>query len=121
MAEVRVLLDANLHRVFGNRDAAARRRVIEETYTEDVTFTDPEGTVTGRDALDERAGALLAGVPESFHFVADGPVYVGADGGALAWAFGPPGSPVARGIDVVTVRDGRISELRTMLARDTLP
>lgn len=121
MAEVRELLDANLHRVFGNRDAAARRRVIEETYTDDVTFTDPEGTVTGRDALDERAGALLAGAPESFDFVEDGPPYVGADSGALAWAFGPPGSPVARGIDAVTVRDGRISELRTMLSRDALP
>jgi hypothetical protein len=115
MAEVRELLEANLHRVFGNRDAAARRRIIDETYADDVAFTDPEGTVTGRDALDERAAALLARAPENFDFAEDGPPYVGTDSGALAWTFGPPDSPVARGIDVITVRDGRISELRTML------
>jgi ketosteroid isomerase-like protein len=115
MAEVRELLDANLRGVFGNRDAASRRRIIDETYADDVAFTDPEGTVTGRDALDERAAALLARVPENFDFVEDGPAYVGTGSGALAWRFGPPDSPVARGIDVITVRDGRISELRTML------
>jgi len=115
MAEVRELLDANLNRVFNTRDAVARRRAIRETYTDDVTFTDPEGTVQGHDALDERAAALLARTPDTFEFVEDGPRYVGADAGALAWRFGPPDAPVARGIDVITVRDGLISELRTML------
>lgn len=118
MAEIRELLDANLHLVFGNRDGAARRRVIDDVYTDDVAFTDPEGTVTGRAALDERAAALLAGTPDDFAFVEDGPWYIGTNAGALAWTFGPPDAPVARGIDVITVRDGRISELRTILSRD---
>ena len=115
MADVRELLGTNLHRVFNNRDADARRRVIADTYTDDVTFTEPEGTVTGRVALDERAAALLGRVPATFEFAEDGPRYVGTSTGALAWRFGPPGAPVVRGIDVITVRDGRISELRTML------
>ena len=116
MADVSELLDANLYRVFNTRDADARRRAIDEIYTDDVTFTDPESTVTGRDALEERAAALLSDAPATFEFAADGPRYLGTDTGALAWRFGPPDAPVARGVDVITVRDGRISELRTMLA-----
>ncbi len=118
MAEIHDLLDANLHQVFNNRDDAARRRVIDDVYTDDVTFTEPEGTVTGRAALDERAAALLAGTPDDFEFVEDGPRYISTSTGALAWRFGPADAPVARGIDVITVRDGRISELRTMLSGD---
>jgi ketosteroid isomerase-like protein len=118
MPDVRELLDANLHRVFGNRDDAARRLVIDDIYTEDVSFTEPEGTVRGRDALDERAAALLGRTPADFEFVEDGPCYISASMGALAWRFGPLAAPVARGIDVITVRDGRISELRTMLTSE---
>jgi len=116
MAEIRELLDANLHQVFNNRDGAARRRAIDDLYTDDVTFSEPEGTVTGRAALDERAAALLARTPDDFEFVEDGPPYIGTSTGALAWRFGPPDAAVVRGIDVITVRDGRISELRTMLS-----
>ena len=116
MADTRELLTSNLHRVFGNRDAASRREALEATYTDDVVFTDPEGTATGRDALGEKAAALIGGAPADFEFAEDGIAYVGGDSGALAWTFGPAGSPVARGIDVITVRDGRISALRTILA-----
>ena len=116
MASIRELLDANLHRVFGERDAQRRRASIDEVYTEDVVFTDPEGAVTGRDALAIKAEELLSQAPPSFVFAEDGPAYEGADSGALAWTLGPEGAaPVARGIDVITARDGRISELRTML------
>ncbi|MCM0638946.1 hypothetical protein [Cellulomonas wangsupingiae] len=86
MADVRELLDANLHRVFSDRDADARRRVIDDIYTDDVTFTEPEGTVHGRVALAGRASALLGRTPSTFEFVEDGPRYVGTSTGALAWA-----------------------------------
>jgi ketosteroid isomerase-like protein len=115
MATTHELLAANLHSVFGNRDAASRREAIEATYAPDVVFTDPEGPVTGWDALEAKAAALIGGAPAGFEFVEDGVAYAGSDVGALAWAFGPSGSPVARGIDLITVRDGRISELRTLL------
>jgi hypothetical protein len=110
------LLSANLREVFGNRDAASRRAAIERVYAEDVVFTDPEGAVTGWDALEAKAAGLLAGAPESFAFAEDGPVYLGPSSGALAWTFGPEGAPVARGIDVIEVRDDRIVALRTLLA-----
>jgi hypothetical protein len=115
MATVNDLLHANLHEVFAQRDAAERRAAIDRTYTDDVVFTDPEGTVTGKDAVDAKAAGLLAGAPADFVFVEDGISYVGADTGALPWAFGPAGSPVVRGIDLITVRDGRISALQTLV------
>jgi hypothetical protein len=32
---------------------------------------------------------------------------------------GPPGKPVARGIDIVTIRNGRLSVVRTLIAAET--
>ena len=116
MAEPRELLSANLHQVFGNRNGLSRQQAIDATYTDDIVFTDPEGAVTGRDALAAKAAALIEGAPADFDFAEDGIAYSGADSGALAWTFGPSGNPVARGIDLITVRDGRISELRTLLS-----
>jgi ketosteroid isomerase-like protein len=117
MSSVPDLLAANLHDVFGNRDAAGRRAAIDRTYTEDVAFTDPEGTVTGRDALDRKAAGLLATVPADFVFTEEGDRYAGPATGALAWSFGPAGGePAARGIDIITVRDGRIAALVTIFA-----
>jgi len=110
------LLSANLLEVFGNRDAGSRRAAIERTYTEDVVFADPEGQVTGWDALEAKAAGLIDGAPAAFAFADAGPVYLGHDTGALAWTFGPEGAPVARGVDVIEVRDGRIAALRTLLA-----
>ena len=57
---------------------------------------------------------MLRGVAER---LPDGrPRYVGPDTAALGWRFGPPGSPVACGIDILTIRDGRVSVLRTLIA-----
>jgi hypothetical protein len=115
MPTVHELLEANLVRVFGNRDAASRRAAIDETYAEDVVFVDPDDTVTGRDALAAKAAGLLDDAPADFVFAADGILYTDADTGALPWAFGPAGAPVVRGIDIITVRDGLIAELRTLV------
>jgi len=115
MASVTALLSANLHQVFNNRDAEARGDAIDRVYTDDVAFTDPEGTSVGRAALGRKAAALLERSPADFEFVEDGIPYTGEDAGALAWAFGPAGAPVVRGIDIITVRDGRISSVRTLV------
>ena len=118
MPDARALLDANLHEVFSERDPDARRAAIERTYAEDVKFVDPEGEVVGREALDERAQELLDGAPGDYVLGEDGPRYVGTDTAALAWRLGPPNSPAARGIDILTVRDGRVIVLRTLLVSE---
>lgn len=116
MPSVSELLAANLHEVFGNRDASGRHAAVERVYSEDVVFTDPEGAVQGRAAVEEKAATLLAGVPDDFVFAEAGERYVAADIGALAWTFGPVGAPVARGIDVITVADGSITSVRTFFS-----
>jgi hypothetical protein len=60
-----------------------------------------------RQALSDQAQKLLDGVPAGFVFEEDGPRYVGTDTAALPWRLGPPGNPVARGIDILTIRDDR--------------
>ena len=119
MPDAKELLYINLHEVFAERDPDARRAAIERAYAEDVRFIDPEGEVVGREALNRSAQKLLDGVPAAFVFEEDGPRYVGTDTAALAWRLGPPGHPVARGIDILTIRDGRVSVVRTLLAPET--
>jgi hypothetical protein len=118
MSDTEELLYANLHEVFSERDPEERRAAIERTYADDVKFIDPEGEVVGRQALNDRAQKLLDDAPADFVLEEDGPRYVGTDTAALAWRLGPPGSPTVRGIDILTVRDGRVSVLRTLLASD---
>jgi len=118
MPDARALLYANLHEVFSERDPDARRAAIERTYAEDVKFIDPEGEVVGRQALNNRAQELLDGAPADYVLEEDGPRYVGTDTAALAWRLGPPSSPVARGIDILTVGDGRVIVLRTLLVSE---
>ncbi len=109
------LLHSNLHEVFSERDAERRWAAIERTYTEDVTFIDPEETVVGWQALNDKAQQLLDGPLAGFVLDEDGPPYIAGDTAALAWRFGPPDKPAIRGIDIVTIRDGRVSHLRTLL------
>jgi hypothetical protein len=116
MPDAMELLHSNLHDVFSERDPERRRTAIERTYTEDVTFIDSAGEFVGRQALSDQAQELLDGVVAGFVFEEDGPRYVGTDTAALAWRFGPPGEPVARGIDILTIRDGRVSVVHTLMA-----
>jgi phage host-nuclease inhibitor protein Gam len=118
MPDAKELLQFNLHEVFAERDPNDRRAAIDRTYAEDVKFIDREGQVVGREALNNRAQKLLDATPTDFVSEEDSPRYVGGDTAALAWRVGPPGSPVARGIDILTIRDGRVVVLRTLLASE---
>jgi SnoaL-like domain len=120
MPDAKELLHSNLHDVFSERDPERRQAAIERTYTEDVRFIDPAGESVGQQALSDRAQKLLDGFPADFVHEEDGPEYVGTDTAVLAWRFGPPAHPVARGIDILTIRDGRVSVVRTLLAPETV-
>jgi len=114
---ITTLMHTNLYEIFGQRDRALRREAIARTYTEDIAFTDESGTIVGRTAIDDRVQQALGNAPESFTFAPDGPIYVGEDTAALAWRLGPPDSdPVARGIDIATLKDGRITAIQTLLS-----
>ena len=114
-ARIRELLLENLFAVFNVRDPERRLEAIRRNYTEDVRWTDPDGTFEGHEAMNAQAQKLLEGVPD-FVFTAAGPVYVSRDLGLLAFHMGVPERPPAvSGIDVALVHDGRIAELYTLL------
>lgn len=118
-ARIRELMLGNLFAVFNERDPERRSKAIAANYTDDVTWTDPDGTTRGQQALNEQAQKLLDGSPD-FVFSAGGPVHVSRDLGLLAFNLGVPQQlPAVSGIDVALVRDGRIARLYTMLTAKT--
>jgi SnoaL-like domain len=112
---IRELMLDNLFAVVGERDPERRLEAIARNYTEDVTWTDHDGTVDGHEALNEAAQRLFDRMP-GFVFSAAGPVRVSGDLGLLDFNLGVPEQPPAvSGIDVALVRDGRIAVLHTLL------
>src|SRR5258708_2839823 len=57
---ISTLLTRNLHDVFGENDPARRRAAIDEIFTEDCVFYEPNGVYRGRDEIDRVAGAVKA-------------------------------------------------------------
>jgi len=90
MPDTKELLHSNLHQVFSERDPERRRAAIERTYTEDVTFIDPEGEFVGRQALSDQAQKLLDGFPASFVLEEDGPRTLGPTLPRWRGVSGPP-------------------------------
>jgi SnoaL-like domain len=109
------LLERMVQEVFNEVDPERRAAVIAELFTEDVVFTDPDRTVRGRDDLTAAVTGLLAQGP-GLVFTHAGPFRGVGDLGLRAWRLGPAGGePVAGGLDVVLVADGRIVALYTVL------
>jgi hypothetical protein len=115
-ATISELMHANLLEVFNERDAARRRATIDHVYADDIRWTDDDGVITGRDALDAKAAELHAKLGD-LQFIAAGPVYQTLGLGYLAFQLVKPGSsvPEGAGFDVAIVRDGLIVELYTVL------
>jgi SnoaL-like domain len=113
------LLVRNLTEVFGESDATKRKAAIAELWSEEGVFVDAFGRFVGRDAINESVSHLHQkfpgfvftpiGAPEAFH-----------DIGRLSWGHGPAGQePKVKGVDVVSVRNGRIASLYTFI--DAMP
>ena len=114
-ARIRELMLANLFAVFNERDPKRRLKAITRNYTEDVIWSDPDGTTQGHEAMNEQAQKLLDRMPD-FVFSAAGPVHVSRDLGLLNFNLGVPKQPPSvSGVDVALVRDGRIAVLHTLL------
>ena len=109
---ISTLLARNLHDVFGEIDPARRRAAIDELYTEDVVFYDPnKGAYRGRDEIDRIAGVIKATHPDFQYQLIAEPEEVG-DGGRVPWVSGRPGeAPAYGGTDFIIARDGRIAAI----------
>jgi hypothetical protein len=114
MGAVSELVLRMINEVFNQRDAKRRTDVIEDIFAEDAVFSDPEGTVFGRNAVAAKIDTLLTSAP-AFEFSLVEPIREVADLGIDRWQFGPDGAAVVRGTDVSLVRHGRIERLYTIV------
>ncbi len=111
-SEFDALMQANIVRVFNERDPDRRRLALSELYSEGAILYDPETVATGWGAISQAVEDLLARLPAEFVFTAAGPA-VGHNGAArLFWRAGSPDGPVAAtGTDVAHIENGRIKLL----------
>jgi hypothetical protein len=85
-----ILLRRNLD-VVGENDPARRRAIIDEIFTEDCVFSDPNnGIYRGRDEIDRSAGAIKATHPD-FQYQPIAEPDVSGDGGRIRRVSGRPG------------------------------
>jgi hypothetical protein len=117
---ISTLLTRNLSDVFGENDPARRRTALDELWTEDGVFYDPNsGVHRGRDEIDRIAGAIKAAHSDFQYQPIAEPEELG-NGGRVQWVSGRPGDPPAyAGTDFIIARDGRIAAL--YLFFDKLP
>jgi hypothetical protein len=110
------LMQANLERVFGERDAGRRLAAIRELYAADAVLYEPHASAAGHAAINGAVTTLLSNLPPSFAFTAIGPA-VGHHGvGRLRWQSGPPNGPAAvTGTDVAHFQGGLIQTLHVFL------
>ena len=57
------LMQANLTRVFGERDASRRTKAITERYANDATLYEPDAEAKGHAAINRAVEALLSHMP----------------------------------------------------------
>jgi hypothetical protein len=109
MSSVSTLLTRNLRDVFGENDSARRRAAIDEIFTKECVFYEPNGVHCGRDAIDRVAGAIRATHPDFRYRPIAEPEELG-NAGRIQWVSGRPGeAPAYAGTDLIIVRDGRIA------------
>jgi len=111
------ILKANATQVFSQRDAVARRRVLERLWVSDGVLYEEGHVVTGLDAISSAVGALLDTLPPGMAFAPAGRA-VGHHGlGRLKWrAVDEKGQPApVSGTDVALFRDGKIAQLYVLL------
>jgi hypothetical protein len=110
------LMHANLLEVFNERDPKRRSEAIEQTYADDVRWTEDSGVTVGRAALAAKAEALRQKLGE-LDFVVASPVHQTHELGYLAFDVVPAGGgpAVDHGFDVAIIADGRIAKLYTVL------
>ncbi|MGW4488895.1 nuclear transport factor 2 family protein [Amycolatopsis sp. NPDC004368] len=106
--------------IWNETDAGRRRALVADVFTADAAMTDPLGSATGHDGIDEFIGvaqAQFAGLtftlpsaPDAHHDLA-----------RFHWHLAAPGAeePLAIGFDVVELADGRISKVHGFL--DKIP
>ena len=116
---ISTLLMRNLDDAFGENDPARRRAAIDEIFTDDCVFSEPNGIYHGRDEIGRIAGVIKATHPNFRYQPIAAPEELG-NGGRVRWVSGRPGeAPAYAGTDFIIARDGRVAAV--YLFFDQLP
>ena len=116
--DIDAMMQANLVRVFSERDPAARIAAIRELYADNATLYEPDRAIQGHEAISQAVTELLGQLPPDFVFAASAPALGHHGVGRLLWRAGPPGGPVAAtGTDVAHFKGGVIHSLYVFLDR----
>ena len=117
---ISTLLTRNLNDVFGENDPVRRRVALDELFTEDCVFYDPnKGVYRGRAEIDRIAGEIRV-THGDFRYQPIGEPEEAGNGGRVRWVEGRPGeAPALAGTDFIIARDGRIAAV--YLFFDKLP
>ena len=109
-------MQANLARVFSERDADKRLSAIAELYAENAVLFEPDTSVTGHAGINSAVTALMSRLPPDFKFTAKGRA-IGHHGLArLHWQGGPSTYPSAvTGTDIAHFEDGLIRSLHVFI------
>ena len=106
---ISTLLTRNLHDVFGENDPVRRKKAIDEIFTEDCVFHEPNGVYHGREEIDRVAGKIKQTHPDFRYQVIGEPEELG-NAGRVRCVSGRPGeAPAYAGTDFIIARDGRIA------------
>ena len=99
-------------------DPAARRKLVEEVWAPDATYTDPLADATGRPAIEATIVAVQGQFP-GFVFTLAGPADTHHRQTRFTWNLAPEGAePVVIGSDVaVTGPDGQLVAVYGFLDR----
>ena len=90
---------------WNEKDPAARRKLIEETWTEDASYIDPLAEARGRDAIDATIAAAQGQFP-GFVFTLAGPIDTHHSQARFTWGLGLEGAePLVVGFDVAVTDD----------------
>jgi hypothetical protein len=84
------LLEANLQRVFNERDPVRRDAAIADLFVVDPVMYEPDAIVTGRQAISDIAGKLLTNFGPDFAFVPEGRGLGHHGMATLRWRAGVP-------------------------------
>jgi hypothetical protein len=106
------LLVRNLIEVFDERDATKRLGVVQELYTENAIFYEPDASFQGYEAINNRVSELLSTLPSNANFAPIAKPNRNHHLARLSWTLATEEGPVmVRGMDVAVVEDGRIATL----------
>jgi SnoaL-like domain len=87
-------------------DPGLRRKLIDEVWAADASYTDPLGQAIGREAIDTTIAAVQEQFP-GFSFTLLGPVDSHHHQARFTWGLGPDGvEPVVIGFDVAVADAG---------------